>query len=280
MIVDSLSQMVPETGNIPDTSKGGGKRLFGSAIASVQHQVANFHLAMPVAGSSVQIPAKVGRRSIFDRMGGRVPEIQGSDSPLPQRSSNRTVMIDRRMIGRSSSDGIRSVVADPSWEGAEIGGNDEFFSEAVGPLRRGRRTLARSSPYGPEAKWQHDLFDGVAASHPGSQIYVRNIPKACTESRLKTMFSKVGEVVAMKVDRGPLTTATISFLKPDAASLAIEAFHGSNMNGNTLKIAVLEVDGGWNNVARDPRGDTGSMGSRNGFVPSDKPRKSIFDRMT
>jgi len=52
------------------------------------------------------------------------------------------------------------------------------------------------------------------------------------------------------------------------------------MNGNTLKIAVLDVDGGLNNVARDHRGDTGSMGNRNGFVPSDKPRKSIFDRMT
>lgn len=78
-------------------------------------------------------------------------------------------------------------------------------------------------------RWSHDHFDGPPPV--GSSVFVRNLPNGVSESQLVDMFTEIGEILAVRVDWGPLPTATVDFVRQDSANLASKTFHGRLLNG-------------------------------------------------
>lgn len=89
------------------------------------------------------------------------------------------------------------------------------------------------------ARWQHDHFDGPKTV--GSSVFVRNLPHGmATAEHLAAIFAEAGQVASVQVDPGPLPTASVGFLRQDAALEAERRFHGRWLQGSQLKVSVKE----------------------------------------
>jgi len=193
---------------------------------------------------------------------------------------------------------------------------------AAGPARRARG-LRRAGAFGEQdgappmrsvgkgsatsARWQHDQFDGPKTV--GSAVFVRNLPQdVATAEHLAGVFAAAGQVASVQVDAGPLPTATIGFVRQDAALEAERRFHGRWMQGSQMKVSVKEnssllVNGGdedfWRQelkaMPKRPRQAAFGTGGRLddlaprkrvkgrgtvAFVAHDQRRVSIFDRLS
>uniref|UniRef100_A0A0G4F9A6 RRM domain-containing protein n=1 Tax=Chromera velia CCMP2878 TaxID=1169474 RepID=A0A0G4F9A6_9ALVE len=195
-------------------------RIFGSALANVTSQHGRRN---PISidddsprghqAEAAAVAATGGRRSIFDRM----------ENP-PQHAT-------------------RNVKLTPAGSG--------------GAMRSMGRGGMRAEPYGGAARlrskeeveaWQHDLFDGPVKTY---EVFVRNLPPTATASQLQALFKRAGQVASVKLDTtSALHTATVSFLRKDAAFAAQQKLHGSRVNGQPIKVAVVEET----NASRDGGG--------------------------
>jgi RNA recognition motif-containing protein len=96
---------------------------------------------------------------------------------------------------------------------------------------------------------------GLELKAMSKKIYVGNLPYSATEEELRALFGQYGEVdsVAVVKDRETGQARGFGFveMEPAAASKAIEALDGSDMQGRTLKV----------NEAK-PREDRGGGGRR------------------
>jgi RNA recognition motif-containing protein len=72
----------------------------------------------------------------------------------------------------------------------------------------------------------------------GSSVFVRNLPKGATENQVAALFACIGELVDVQVDNGPLPTATVGFVRQDAAFKASQRFHGHWLQGEQLKVSL------------------------------------------
>lgn len=152
-----------------------------------------------------------------------------------------------------------------------------------------------------ERRWQHDQFDGPQTV--GSAVFVRNLPRGATAQQLGSLFSTVGQVVSVQVDMGPLPTATIGFVRQDAALQAERRYHRQWLQGSQLKVSVKEASSShingedeefWRRELRsmpkrgrqityendipDPAEE--KYRKRAAFVAHDHRRVSIFDRLS
>lgn len=172
-------------------------------------------------------------------------------------------------------------------------------------IRRQRRSQV-SDPYDtnnngttPEdIKWTHDLYEGVTDA--GSIAFVRNLPTSVTKQQLSKLFNEVGEVVSIKIDPGPLTTARIGFVKKASAAEAAVRFHGYKMQQRLIKVSEFnsldekdkqrrigrdsdeEIDDDANMeslVFQRPFKRTSNHSMRRSILISDAPQRSVFDRM-
>lgn len=87
-----------------------------------------------------------------------------------------------------------------------------------------------------EPRWQHDQFDGPQTV--GSAVFVRGLPSGATAHQLGGLFSSAGQVASVQVDSGPLPTATVGFVRRDAAAEAERRFHGQWLQGSQLKVSA------------------------------------------
>jgi len=123
---------------------------------------------------------------------------------------------------------------------------------ASGPVRR-QRGVRRSAPYETfnhpleEMQWDHDQYTGPQPV--GSAVFVRSLPKGSTANQVGALFSSAGQVVSVKIDTGPLPTATVGFVRQDAAFAAEKRFHGHWFQGEQLKVSVKDLSS--QNVAAD-----------------------------
>merc|ERR1719482_258239 len=115
---------------------------------------------------------------------------------------------------------------------------------------RGPRTYIASAPEAPSGparsskessrlgkrKWSHDQYTGPPPV--GSSVFVRNLPKGATENQVAALFACIGELVDVQVDNGPLPTATVGFVRQDAAFKASQRFHGHWLQGEQLKVSL------------------------------------------
>lgn len=101
--------------------------------------------------------------------------------------------------------------------------------------------LARHRP-SEEKRWNHDQYTGPQPV--GSSIFIRNLPYGATSNQVANLFAHLGEIVSVQVDRGPLRTATVDFIKQDTASAAAERFHGHCLQGEKLKVSAKTTDAG------------------------------------
>lgn len=86
-------------------------------------------------------------------------------------------------------------------------------------------------------RWKHDHFDGPRVV--GSSVFVRNLPHGVvTAEHLASLFNAVGQVASVKVDNGPLPTATVDFVRQDTALEAEKRFHGQWVQGSQLKVSA------------------------------------------
>jgi len=130
-------------------------------------------------------------------------------------------------------------------------------TKASGPVRQ-QKTLRRATHYREdadataqrymqfprpdphkEAEWHHDQYTGPLPI--GSSVFVRSLPKGASEPMVSALFSRIGEVVSVQMDDGPLPTATIGFVRQDTAFTAAERFHGYLLQGEQLKVSVREA---------------------------------------
>lgn len=86
------------------------------------------------------------------------------------------------------------------------------------------------------------------------KIYVGNLPFTATESQVKEMFGKHGNVqsVALINDRETGRPRGFGFVEMDDTAAAIKALDGTQMDGRTLNV----------NEAQDKPRTGGSTGSR------------------
>jgi len=87
-----------------------------------------------------------------------------------------------------------------------------------------------------QRRWQHDQFDGPPTV--GSAVFVRGLPSRATAQQVGGLFSSAGHVASVQVDAGPIRTATVGFVRRDAASEAERRFHGQWFQGSQLKVSV------------------------------------------
>lgn len=258
-------------------ASSGTSRLFGSAVESVRK-----------SWNEASVPR---RRVITSGMRSDHYSSLGS-----ARTVRRTVMDrhdDRTVTSYSTQLPHRSVLL------------DEY-----GPVRPRRSSLRPLSavPYqhsktsSTAEEWQHDLFDGHVANHPGSEVFVRSLPSGITKEQLERLFGKVGVVVALKLDQGPLPTAKVSFLKKHSAADAVKMYSGYKLHGSVVKVCIYEKPSSAQpNVTDDesfflPNALQTSPGSyqkphrrvplrrRSAVNPtsllrSDAPQMSVFDRL-
>eukprot|EP00916_Digyalum_oweni_P012507 GHVL01020674.1.p1 GENE.GHVL01020674.1~~GHVL01020674.1.p1 ORF type:complete len:224 (-),score=30.48 GHVL01020674.1:77-748(-) len=167
----------------------------------------------------------------------------------------------------------RITSADGQVESEDIGGG--------GPVQRVRRHVQRFDPVSGGDKWKHDLFKEMGPVIPGAEVFVRNLPRGVSQAQLQKLFSRVGDVVNIKIDKGPISTAKIGFLKKSSGFDAVDTLHGHKIGGNTIKVALIET-----NYSSQPKvecddelnGVTMSS-SRSQFVTHDVPRESIFSKI-
>jgi len=127
--------------------------------------------------------------------------------------------------------GFRQVAADDEWEDDEAPPNRTVSLKAGGLARQPRPSPADAPP-----RWQHDQFDGPKTI--GSAVFVRNLPQGVsTAEQLAGIFGAAGQVASVQVDAGPLTTATIGFVRQDAANEAERRFHGRWLQGSQMKVS-------------------------------------------
>lgn len=87
-----------------------------------------------------------------------------------------------------------------------------------------------------QRRWQHDQFDGPPTV--GSAVFVRGLPSRATAQQVGGLFSSAGQVASVQVDSGPITTATVGFVRRDTASEAERRFHGQWFQGSQLKVSA------------------------------------------
>jgi hypothetical protein len=193
----------------PDTSS----RLFGSAMAGVKKPqsklVARASITQPAAGATAV--AKNGSASDGSTA------VRGKGAALfsstPKKASGpvRRQKVPRRAV---------------HYNGAE-----------ADAIAQRQQQLPRPDPH-KEADWHHDQYTGPLPI--GSSVFVRNLPKGASELMVEGLFSRLGEVVSVQMDDGPLPTATIGFVRQDTAFTAAEKFHGYWLQGEQLKVSVRE----------------------------------------
>jgi len=92
-------------------------------------------------------------------------------------------------------------------------------------------------------RWVHDIFeDENPISAPASQVFIRGLSKSITEDFLRKMVRQAAgsDVIGIRVDRGPLTTAIIGFRRADSAAKVKQAHHGAKIDGAFIKVSVVE----------------------------------------
>lgn len=90
----------------------------------------------------------------------------------------------------------------------------------------------------------------------GTRLYVGNLALGTTEATLAHLFSTSGQVVeiAIPTDRETGKARGFAFVQmstPQGATAAIEALHGSTVDGQVIKVREAEE--------RKPRPRTGGM---------------------
>ncbi|CEM01805.1 unnamed protein product [Vitrella brassicaformis CCMP3155] len=260
------------------TKEGG---LFGAAVGAVRQQ------PKATGGVSSQVRALNAGGNVFDRMdtegsgGGRkTREVFMSGPVRPARA--------RRVIGPYSAP--RAVFSSPRERDRDrdrSGGMDLDIGVGVG---------GSSSD-----KWDHDLyFESAGGGGRGieatSHVFVRNLPKETTKDMVIDAFAKVGEVVFVKLDSGPIVTAMVGFLRKGDAEEAASRLNKTTFKARgrrgviTSEIKVAVVDQSAQPGSRHNKDDE-DLGPRGGdlreqlsvrgpsFLPSDRPRQSVFARM-
>lgn len=211
----------------------------------------------------------------------REPQRKGSRT-VQLRSDSRTSQTSRAIMKIGGRLGNRRVIAvsDPS-----------FFPSSNISNRRGRTHHSPHVKSSDDATWSHDMFEGDAAANPGSEVFVRNLPSSVTKQQLVRLFNAAGDVVSVKIDPGPLTTARVSFLKKNSAADAAKRFHGHKMQGSTIKVSEYQsseslskqnqiFDDDIMTDTRRPRRSAAGPTTGRSVLMSDAPQRSVFDRLS
>lgn len=220
-----------------------------------------------------------------------------------QQRSIRTVRMRSDVRPSQSSRTILKV-------GGRLGGNRKVIAlsdpsvvrQTYNTIRRRREGFV-SEPYealnerrsSDDGRWSHDMYEGDAAGNPGSEAFVRNLPHSVTKQQLVKLFDGVGEVVSVKIDSGPLTTARIAFVKKNSAAEAAERLHGYKFQGRPIKVSEFHSLDSWDaerRVSQEDMDDNMAPRPRRVFLRrattstsgplliSDVPQRSVFDRLS
>jgi len=152
--------------------------------------------------------------------------------------------------------------------------DEPLAARTVSVRGSGLARLARPSPeeLAPtrEPRWQHDQFDGPKTI--GSAVFVRNLPPGfATAAQLAGVFAAAGQVASVQVDAGPLPTATIGFVRQDAALEAERRFHGRLVQGSQMKVSVKE------NSSLNVNGDDEDFWRQELKDMAKRPRQAAFE---
>ena len=76
-------------------------------------------------------------------------------------------------------------------------------------------------------------------------LYIDNLDKSTTEEKLRTLFMQVGEVIAIKINRDPLSGASkgFGFLTMSAqseADKAVSMFNTYSLDDHRIKVALVK----------------------------------------
>ncbi|KUK79156.1 MAG: RRM domain-containing RNA-binding protein [Microgenomates bacterium 39_7] len=76
-----------------------------------------------------------------------------------------------------------------------------------------------------------------------AKVYIGNLPYSVTEDKLREMCQEFGEVTYCKIITQPNTDRSkgfgfAEFSSPEAAQAAIEALHGTEMDGRELVVNI------------------------------------------
>lgn len=240
-------------------------RLFGSAVAGVKdpkQRVSKASEASDKPAAEPRAAPAVQKRDVAMAAGqdgkkarGRGTTAFGSADGAGMRYAGERENVEWRAGGEA-----------PSWDrgsGADSGRwQHDHFEDGPGPRRRGRRNRG-SEPYGGGGgggldresddrgpaerrpmtfedhlpRWENDRYDGPGTV--GSEVFVRNLPMEVAEAAiLEELFGGVGEVVSVQVDPGALATATIGYVRQDAAEEAERRYHGRWVHGCQIKVSA------------------------------------------
>jgi len=73
-------------------------------------------------------------------------------------------------------------------------------------------------------------------------LYVTNFPPAWPEEELRKLFSTYGEIESVKHENSSgANFAFVCFSKPESASVAKQALHGTNLDGQVLQVSHYEI---------------------------------------
>eukprot|EP01070_Trichotokara_eunicae_P010058 Trichotokara_eunicae@DN6240_c0_g1_i1.p2 len=154
-------------------------------------------------------------------------------------------------------------------------------------LLRGSGTQPRAARVSPKDKWRHDRYDGPVTVPRGSEVFVRGLPKNINSRLLEKLFSEIGEVSGVKIEKSPSqSTAVIRFPRVDAAETAVLRFHKEEVGGSQIKVSKIETAPS-RPSSNDDMMDLSTMGKRGRRVLDGGPgeelrtrgRTSIFERL-
>lgn len=189
-------------------------RLFGSAITGVkkpQPKLASRASSSKASDAPARVVKNGGKTEGTNGIRGR-GTVSFSSSPKKASVPVRRQKIIRRAVHYNGED-----------------------SDAFAHLQQ---QLPRPDPH-KEADWHHDQYTGPLPI--GSSVFVRSLPKGASEVMVEALFSRIGEVVSVQMDSGPCPTATVGFVRQDTAFTAVDRFHGYWLQGEQLKVSVIET---------------------------------------
>eukprot|EP00920_Eleutheroschizon_duboscqi_P003375 GHVT01007882.1.p1 GENE.GHVT01007882.1~~GHVT01007882.1.p1 ORF type:complete len:407 (+),score=106.09 GHVT01007882.1:322-1542(+) len=207
----------------PSSSKA-QRRMFATAVAGVR-QSKRLGRAEPVTHETPESiePMARARSSIFSRMNTSKERILKGAKTKPNFKEMR--------FSRVS---LRDRVEISACQGALEGAGPGAFSRGL--RRRGDDGGGEVAQSIAAARKSHDLFFAANPDVPlktSSQVFVRGLAKDVVERDVLQVFKPFGSVVGIKIDRGRLSTALVSYLERFSAARAEAALSPSTSSSSS-----------------------------------------------
>ncbi|ORZ04628.1 hypothetical protein BCR42DRAFT_496984 [Absidia repens] len=248
-------------------------------------------------------------QALDDAIKERRSDHRSNNSQQRRRQSSSTSSSSRHDRRNTSGGGIRKRISGGGGFSSNInsrlgGGRGREQNVGGGPQRHNRRSgLKRST----DQPWSHDLFSGNGggnlpiearlgggrqqhqrrggnkygeSSRSGTTLTVENLHYNVTEEDLASVFKLVGTVDKCKIefDRSGRSTGTAKIVFPDqdVAQKALDKFNNVDLDGQPMKITLLNKSSGGGH-ASSGRVSSGGRGGRGGSTRQSRSSRNEDD---